>query len=66
MQVDAANDPVVAAACGVSHSVLLTVAGRVYTAGSNDLGQCGQGLDLQQVRPCLRLHILSSPALHVA
>lgn len=42
-------DPFVGVACGPSHSVLLTAAGAVCTAGCNKSGQCGQGLELQQV-----------------
>eukprot|EP00775_Hariotina_reticulata_P006783 gene6783-7000_t len=42
-----ASAQVTSAAAGEEHSALLTSQGRVYTAGSNRLGQCGQHPDLQ-------------------
>lgn len=40
------SSPVVQIACGLHHSVVLTMAGEVYTFGSNQYGQLGTG-DLQ-------------------
>lgn len=40
------NSPVVQIACGMHHTVVLTLAGEVFTFGSNQYGQLGTG-DLQ-------------------
>lgn len=40
------NSPVVQIACGLHHTVVLTLAGEVFTFGSNQYGQLGTG-DLQ-------------------
>lgn len=40
------NSPVVQIACGLHHAVVLTLAGEVFTFGSNQYGQLGTG-DLQ-------------------
>lgn len=42
------SSPVVQIACGLHHTVILTLAGEVYTFGSNQYGQLGTG-DLQPV-----------------
>lgn len=44
------SEVVEAAACGGAHSVVLLSCGGVLTAGANHTGQCGQDLDLQEVR----------------
>lgn len=41
------SSPVVQIACGLHHTVVLTLAGEVFTFGSNQYGQLGTG-DLQQ------------------
>lgn len=40
------SERVVAAACGFKHSAILMDSGALYTAGSNETGQCG--VDLQE------------------
>lgn len=42
------SSPVVQIACGLHHTVVLTLAGEVFTFGSNQYGQLGTG-DLQAV-----------------
>lgn len=42
------NSPVVQIACGLHHTVVLTLTGEVFTFGSNQYGQLGTG-DLQAV-----------------
>lgn len=42
------SSPVVQIACGMHHTVVLTLAGEVFTFGSNQYGQLGTG-DLQSV-----------------
>ncbi|ALC49441.1 hiw [Drosophila busckii] len=47
--------PVVQVACGLHHTVLLTLGGEVFTFGSNQYGQLGTG-DLQPVNGAVRVH----------
>ncbi|XP_068159965.1 LOW QUALITY PROTEIN: E3 ubiquitin-protein ligase highwire [Drosophila tropicalis] len=48
--------PVVQVACGLYHTVVLTLAGEVFTFGSNQYGQLGSG-DLQPVSGPVRVHV---------
>lgn len=50
------SSPVVQVACGLHHTVLLTLAGEVYTFGSNQYGQLGTG-DLQPVSSPIHVKI---------
>lgn len=48
--------PVVQVACGLHHTVVLTLAGEVFTFGSNQYGQLGSG-DLQAVTGAIRVQV---------
>lgn len=48
--------PVVQVACGLHHTVVLTLAGEVFTFGSNQYGQLGTG-DLQPVSGPIRVQV---------
>ncbi|XP_039231733.1 E3 ubiquitin-protein ligase highwire isoform X2 [Drosophila yakuba] len=50
------SSPVVQVACGLHHTVVLTLAGEVYTFGSNQYGQLGSG-DLQPVSGPVRVQV---------
>lgn len=50
------TSPVVQVACGLHHTVVLTLSGEVYCFGSNQFGQLGTG-DLQPVSGPVRVHV---------
>ncbi|KAM8720838.1 hypothetical protein ACLKA7_006822 [Drosophila subpalustris] len=50
------GSPIVQVACGLHHTVLLTLAGEVFTFGSNQYGQLGSG-DLQPVSGPIRVQV---------
>ncbi|XP_030378381.1 E3 ubiquitin-protein ligase highwire [Scaptodrosophila lebanonensis] len=50
------SSPVVQVACGLHHTVVLTLAGEVFTFGSNQYGQLGTG-DLQPVNGPVKVHV---------
>ncbi|XP_054087808.1 E3 ubiquitin-protein ligase highwire isoform X1 [Zeugodacus cucurbitae] len=50
------SSPVVQVSCGLHHTVVLTLAGEVYTFGSNQYGQLGTG-DLQPVNGPVKVHV---------
>nr|XP_032288913.1 E3 ubiquitin-protein ligase highwire [Drosophila virilis] len=50
------GSPVVQVACGLHHTVVLTLAGEVFTFGSNQYGQLGSG-DLQAVTGPIRVQV---------
>ncbi|TDG40226.1 hypothetical protein AWZ03_013349 [Drosophila navojoa] len=50
------TSPVVQVACGLHHTVVLTLAGEVFTFGSNQYGQLGSG-DLQAVTGAIRVQV---------
>ncbi|XP_064481849.1 E3 ubiquitin-protein ligase MYCBP2-like [Ornithodoros turicata] len=58
------DSPVIQAACGMHHTVLLLQNGQVYTFGSNQHGQLGQGDLLLRGTPSLVL--MPSPVTQVA
>ncbi len=58
------NSPVIQVACGLHHTVLLTLAGEVFTFGSNQFGQLGTG-DLQPVTTPIHVKI-PGIATHIA
>ena len=45
--------PIINVSCGKSHVILLSVSGEVFTCGSNQFGQLGQGDTQKRVRPTL-------------
>lgn len=50
------SSPVVQVSCGLHHTVVLTLAGEVYTFGSNQYGQLGTG-DLQPVNGPVKVNV---------
>ncbi|XP_064473019.1 X-linked retinitis pigmentosa GTPase regulator-like isoform X2 [Ornithodoros turicata] len=49
------NDPVIQIACGDEHSVFFTASGQVFSFGSNEYGQLGQGHTKTVSRPrCIK------------
>ncbi|KAL9885814.1 MYC binding protein highwire isoform 2-T2 [Glossina fuscipes fuscipes] len=50
------SSPVVQVACGLHHTVVLTLAGEVFTFGSNQFGQLGTG-DMQPISGPIRVNV---------
>lgn len=53
------SSPVIQVACGLHHTVVLTLAGEVFTFGSNQYGQLGTG-DLQAVNGPVQVKVHGS------